>query len=385
MGAGFGHVMSTIWPALFRVCNWSFFFFANVRSCGHLLPDSVPVLRIYSGKNSKEVLQNLDNGVESDTGPARLVLVDDDHTMFDELKQQSKKLLEKHKNSKNVYKKNIYFTLQPYKGELAFVFTGSAGAYSRMGHDLLLALPELAAEVISKFGLNKDEKIQPLFGNNENESLKVEDMLWKSSFLSQIHAVFSQKHLGLRPRAAIGFSSGESNALFALGAWQDMGQMYSDFQKKKVYGHEISGDFHVIRKAWKLNKNKPISWSNHGLMAPEDKIKKALATEPFVHLLIINAPGNVIIGGESAACERVIEKIGRHRSYALSYNIANHCPELFEYAEPWLQLHSRKTVFCSTSRVVYRSKPRCTAYSGAPVRIWRTSRTSSCTLKKTPL
>ena len=328
---------------------------------GHLLTASVPSLHIYSGNDQKEILENLDNAYESDTGPARLVLVAEDTTILEDLQKQSKVLLEKQQTVKNFSLGNgIYYCSQPVEGELAFVFTGPAGAYPLMGRDIVLALPEIVEELISRFGLNAQETAAWILDPDNDGIEAPEVMLWRSSFLSQIHAVVSQKYLGLRPQAAIGFSSGESNSLFAMGAWQDMGQMAADFKNKGVYAHEIGGDFNVVKKAWKSKGKKKVSWANWGLLAPEDTVKKALESEPLAHLIIINAPGNVVIGGDSSACERVIDKVGRHRAYPLTYNIVNHCPELSAYKDEWRKLHRRATT--DVPDVRFYSSATCSHY-----------------------
>ena len=313
-------------------------------AAGHLVTDSIPRLHIYSGNDQKEVIENLDKKCESETGPARLVLVAKDKVLLQELTQQAKILLEKKRNTKNIsLGKGIYYSSQPVDGELTFVFTGAAGAYPFMGRDLFLAMPELIEEVVERFDLNPQETAEWILDPDESGIHSPELMLWRSSFLSQIHAILTQKYLGLRPQAAMGFSSGESNSLFAMGAWHDMGQMAVDFKNKGVYSHEIGGDFNVVKRAWKSDGSKKVDWANWGILAPEDEIKNALDSEPLAHLIIINAPGNVVIGGDSCACERVIDKIGRHRAYPLTYNIVNHCPELSTYADEWRNLHRRAT------------------------------------------
>ncbi|MFZ2630341.1 MAG: beta-ketoacyl synthase N-terminal-like domain-containing protein [Desulfosalsimonadaceae bacterium] len=333
----------------------------KITASGPLLTDSVPRLHIYSGKDQTEILANLDKGIESDIGPARLVLVAEDTATLEDLTKQSKILLEKKQNIRNISLGNgIYYCSHPVEGELAFVFTGPAGAYPQMGRDLFLALPELIEEVISRFGLNTKETARWILDSDNDEIQTPEIMLWRSSFLSQVHAVFTQKYLGLKPQAAIGFSSGESNSLFAMGAWQDMGQMAADFENKGVYAHEIGGDFNVVKKAWKSKDKKKVSWANWGILAPEDTLKKALESEALAHLIIINAPGNFVIGGDSGACERVIDKIGRHRAYPLTYNIVNHCPELSAYADEWRKLHSRATA--DVPDVRFYSSATCSHY-----------------------
>ncbi|MCD6586719.1 MAG: hypothetical protein J7K96_13255, partial [Desulfobacteraceae bacterium] len=330
-------------------------------AAGHLLTDSIPLLYIYSGKDQTEILENLDKRHESDTGPARLVLVAQDSVALEELTQQTKILFKKEPNTRNIFlAKGIYYCNQPVEGELAFVFTGPAGAYPQMGRDLFLAMPELIEEVISRLGLDAKDTARWMLNSDNDEIQAPEIMLWRSSFLSQIHAVLTQKYLGLKPQAAIGFSSGESNSLFAMGAWQDMGQMLTDIKNNGVYTHEIGGDFNVAKRAWKSKSKKKVDWANYGILAPEDAVKNALDSEPLAHLIIINAPGNYVIGGDKNACERVIHRIGQHRAFPLTYNIVNHCPELSAYADNWRKLHRRKTK--NVADVRFYSSSTCSHY-----------------------
>ncbi|MGB9499307.1 MAG: beta-ketoacyl synthase N-terminal-like domain-containing protein [Dissulfuribacterales bacterium] len=330
-------------------------------SPGHLLLNLAPRLHIYSGKDQKKILDHLDSGFESDTGPARLVLAANDTAQLEDLQKQSGVLLEKKQNIKNVFlAKGIYYCSQPYEGELAFVFTGPAGAYPQMGRDLFLAMPEIVEEVISRFGLNAKDTARWILDADKQEVQTPEVMLWRSSFLSQIHAVITQKYIGLKPQAAMGFSSGESNSLFAMGAWQDMGQMAADFENKNVYTHEIGGEFNVVKKAWKSKGKKKVAWANYGILAPEDEVRKALKSESLAHIIIINAPDNFVIGGDKTACERVIDKIGRHKAYPLDYNIVNHCPEIASYADEWRKLHSRAAT--DVPDVRFYSSSTCSHY-----------------------
>ena len=230
-----------------------------------------------------------------------------------------------------------------------------------MGRDLFFAFPELIEEVMTRFGLNSDEITRWILDSSDEDGTQSpEIMLWRSSFLSQTHAVISQKYLGVKPQAVIGFSSGESNSLFAMGAWHDMGQMAADFNNKNVYAHQIGGDFNVAKKAWNLKGRKKAVWTNWGILASEKEIRKALKSEPLAHLLIINAPGNFVIGGDARACERIIDKIGKNKAYPLTYNIISHCPELSQYADEWRELHRRDTA--DVPGVRFYSSATCSHY-----------------------
>ncbi len=308
-------------------------------SPGHLLLKSVPRLHIYSGKDRNEVLKSLELGNESDDGPARLVLVAENEAQLADLKDQAKPLLDNGKDQNSIrFGKGIYFHDHAIEGELGFVYTGFTGMYPEMGRDLVLALPELYDDVTKKVG-HLEGIVAPL----QTAEADMEQMLWKSSFLSQIQTVVSRDYWGLKPQAALGFSSGESSSLFAMGAWRDMGQMAVEFHDMGIFTRQVGGEFNVIKKAWEPHGVSEVNWQNWGILAPVDEVRQALESEPLCHLTIINSPEVVVIGGQDEACARVIEKVGQQRAQRLEYSIANHCPEVSEYTDDWIKLHKRKT------------------------------------------
>jgi 3-hydroxymyristoyl/3-hydroxydecanoyl-(acyl carrier protein) dehydratase/1-acyl-sn-glycerol-3-phosphate acyltransferase len=76
------------------------------------------------------------------------------------------------------------------------------------------------------------------------------------------------------------------------------------------------------------------------VLADAGQIRDAIANEPRVHLLIIHAPGDSLIGGDADACRRVVRKLGSVPVYETS-GLAVHCPEMGQFANEWRALHRR--------------------------------------------
>jgi acyl transferase domain-containing protein len=148
--------------------------------------------------------------------------------------------------------------------------------------------------------------------------------------------------LGLRPAATIGYSSGESNALFALGAWNDLGAMIQESHEGPLFQTELVGAFDAPRRAWARLGLSGAGWSSYSVAAPLAEVQAALAGEPLCHLTIVNAPGDCVVAGEAQACERLVERLGRARTIPLGYGMAAHCPEVEEVRESWWKLHRRE-------------------------------------------
>jgi len=230
----------------------------------------------------------------------------------------------------------------PMTGDVAFVFSGPAGAYPQMGRDLLLAMPELV-DALAAGEDNLAAIAGWIYAKGATRAQAPADVLWGASFLSQIHARLTQEFLGLRPDATIGFCSGETNALYAMGAWRGLSKMALDLRSQGVFDVAMSGRYETVRRSWGLAEDAPVNWASYRVLAPVETVRAAVADEPRCHLTIINAPGDVVIAGEGEACERVLETIGPHRGRDLGYNLAIHCEEARAFRQPYWEVHHRPT------------------------------------------
>ncbi|MGH9885146.1 MAG: hypothetical protein ACREBE_06440, partial [bacterium] len=236
----------------------------------------------------------------------------------------------------------VYLGRGPMAGELAFVFTGPAGAYARMGRDLLLDLPELVDGLATRMTRLRDAAGW-LFDDDPPASVAPADKLWGSSFLAQLHAELTRGLAGIQPHAAIGYCSGETNALFALGAWSDLDGFRRAIDDSGIYQRELSGELACVRRAWGLPDSAAVAWSSQRVLAPVADIRAALADESRVHLTIQNSARDVVIAGDAAACARVAARLGAHRVRPLDYELVMHCPEARPLAAAWRALHHRRT------------------------------------------
>ncbi len=236
----------------------------------------------------------------------------------------------------------IYFGAGSLSGDLAFVFTGPAGAYPHMGRDLALALPELVDALGARMRTLRDAAGW-VYDEAPSFQATPTQKLWGSSYLIQLHAELTRGLLGMQPQASIGYCSGETNALFALSAWSDLDGFRKAIDDSGVYSRELCGELLRVRKAWKLEAGEPVDWAAVRVRAPVEDVRIAIGSEPRVHLTIINSPNDVIIGGDRAGCERVAARLGKHRAAAIGYDFVMHCPEAREYATEWRAIHHRPT------------------------------------------
>ena len=304
---------------------------------------------IYSGADANEMLRALEQGIESDAGPARLVIVTHDGTDFDAQVAQAKSLLSKRiaagqteTPAPQPLGKSIYWSSAPMPGELSFVFTGAAAAYQGMGRELLLALPELGDDVIQKFpGLTRTQSW--LSQANLADKHGPFEILQGCTLLSQVHAILTQEWLGLKPDAVLGVSSGETNSVFALNVWHDMETMFDEMDSQGMYTREIAGKYQAARRIWQKQGVDQIDWIGWRILAPVEEVEAALVGEAFAYLTMINSPTDCLVAGQADACRRVVEKIGRHRAVENRDEIIAHHPVMKSWERPWYEIHSRET------------------------------------------
>ncbi|MFT6762188.1 MAG: acyl transferase domain-containing protein/3-hydroxymyristoyl [Candidatus Aldehydirespiratoraceae bacterium] len=299
----------------------------------HLAPSRnvSPRLHIYSGVDANEVLTALSKRRESPEGPARLVIVADGPEQFAERCARA----ERHIEHSAPAGSGVHYAPAPLNGEMGFVFTAGGAAYNGMGAQLFRALPESITPISTNFPLGNVSKW--VF-----EAAHVPlpaDYLWGTALVSQAHAELTLGLLGLKPSAAIGYSSGESNVLYAFGVWSDMDAMRREIDDTKMLTSEIAVEFDAVARAWNVES---ADWSVWNVLAPVNEVRAAIADEPRVHLMLINTERDVVIAGDSSACERIVETFGSQRCLPVGYNLACHVPEVAaEFHQQWLDVHTR--------------------------------------------
>lgn len=229
---------------------------------------------------------------------------------------------------------------QPVAGEVAFVFTGAAASYPAAQRELALAWPELVAAT-ARLTPRAGHWCAPIFGGDLEQARTPFAQLCGSAYSCQLHAVFSREVLGLQPAAVLGLSSGETNSLYAIGAWADLEAMLDEIVASGLYEVECGGRFESARKHWGLPEGTPVEWENWVVLAPAAQVRAALAGETSAYLAIINSPGDCVIGGEREACRRVLAKLDGVRTAPLQHDLIVHCEALTPFAPTWKRIHTR--------------------------------------------
>ena len=304
-------------------------------------------LRVYGAHDRDALISAVESGARSDEGTWRASMIvkqdqdcaDITRALVDAIRATD--LCSLSISCTQVTGHEAWFGHGARSGDVALVFTGPAGAYPGMGRSLLTAIPSLVDGVALQFNEMPDAVgwvYDPDARATHSDRLPV-DKLWGSSFLCQAHAQWTRGVLGIKPDATIGFCSGETNAAFAMQAWDSLDDMREEIDQRGVFDRVLGGDFQCLTQSW--GEAQP--WESWRVLASVEEVEAAIGDESRAHLTIVSAPGDVVLAGEASACARVIARLGEGRAKPLGYNIVMHCPEARAFEEPWYALHHRPT------------------------------------------
>ncbi len=227
---------------------------------------------------------------------------------------------------------------------LAFVFSGSGNQFADMGRELAFEWPQilqvqdaenerLASQMFTDYFWGPSLSDTPAW---DHRALICGQVSF-GTMMSDLALRF-----GLRPQAAIGYSLGESTALFALGAWRERDEMWARLSKSTLFAHDLSGHPSVLRTAWGLPEEASPEWLAGVIDRSVAEVRAAIGTQREVSILIINTPDECVVGGN----RRVIEALVKHLScrwFPLRGVSTVHCELARRFRAPYRELHLFKT------------------------------------------
>jgi acyl transferase domain-containing protein/3-hydroxymyristoyl/3-hydroxydecanoyl-(acyl carrier protein) dehydratase len=245
------------------------------------------------------------------------------------------------------------------RGELAFVYPGSGNHYAGMGRALSARFPEVLARQDDKTDFLRSQLCGDLFWNTEApaELEASHPVLLLSQVAFGIFVTDILDAFGVRPQAALGYSLGETTALFSLGAWTARDVMFQRMMASPLFATELAGPCEAARRTWCLPPHEDVDWVAGIIDRPADAIRDLLRGRSRVYLLIINSPSECVIGGQRAAVEEVARASGG-TWLPFSSSSAVHCEVVEPVKEHYRQLHRLDTT----------PPPNVRFYSGARAR-----------------
>jgi acyl transferase domain-containing protein/3-hydroxymyristoyl/3-hydroxydecanoyl-(acyl carrier protein) dehydratase len=239
----------------------------------------------------------------------------------------------------------IFYSPNPLgrQGGVAFVFPGSGNDYPGMGRDLARRWPEVLQHQ-----------------DAENERLASQYVPWRywtsrpnSPPIPPRERLFGQVALatlatdvfglfGVRPSAALGYSLGESSALFALGAWTDREGMFRALTTSSLFAADLTGPCNAARRAWDLPADAAVDWAAGVVDRSEEEVRTVCHNRERVYLLIVNGPRECVVGGSRSEVLDTVQRLGC-RFVPFADPMTVHCPVVRPVAEAYRELHRLPT------------------------------------------
>ena len=293
--------------------------------------------------------------------------------------------------------RRVSFSREPlgHCGRFAFVFPGSGNAFPGMGREILTTFPDV---------LRQQEA-----NNNRLRDQYRPDLIWYGESIAKLlkhhkTMIFSQVAMGtaicdllalfgVKPTASIGYSLGESAALFGLRAWTDRDEMLYRMEESTLFGSDLVAPFDAARKAWGVPEGKAVEWVSGVIDRSADEVRTAIASlvpsppssgerarlrglsgedaldrpthrleertphpnplpskargegtgdTPRVYLLIINTPRQCVIGGDRSQVEQLVRNLNATFVPLVAPSTV-HCDVLSQVEAAYHELHLMRT------------------------------------------
>ncbi len=259
-------------------------------------------------------------------------------------------------------KSGVYYTPTPLAGdgELAFVFPGSGSHYVGMGREIGLRWPEVLDALDQRVDRLGSQLMARWFTPNRGD--------WSGDWRRDAEAtiasdtrrmIFGQvafgmvmhellRRFGVRPRAVIGYSLGESAGLFSTGAWPDSDDMFSRMMSSTLFSSDLYGERNALRAAWGISADQAAAWRAVVMPRPAAEIRAAISEAAgkgftLARLLIVNTPSECVVGGlpdDLAA----IAAAARCKMISLEGVPTVHFEVVREVEKAYRELHLLKTI-----------------------------------------
>ncbi|MEZ4270801.1 MAG: beta-ketoacyl synthase N-terminal-like domain-containing protein [Myxococcota bacterium] len=162
-------------------------------------------------------------------------------------------------------------------GELAFVYPGSGNQYPGMVRDLALRFGDVVAAQENQHHSLRAQILPELIWS-DGADIPSDDL--RHLLLSQVAigtiATDVLRLFAVQPQAAIGYSLGETTALFSLGAWRARDTMLTRVSQSPLFTEDLGGRYEAARQTWGLPDDAPMAWSIGVVNRPASHVRAVL-------------------------------------------------------------------------------------------------------------
>ncbi len=234
----------------------------------------------------------------------------------------------------------VFFSAKPLgpRAEIAFVFPGSGNHFPGMGRDLAACFPDLLRKQDAANERLRDQYLPEWFWERDSlDGVSPRDLILGQVTLGVLVSD-AVRQFGVEPKAVLGYSLGETAGHFALGAWRDRDEMLRRLQASSLFTTDLAGPCHAARKAWNLRDNEEVQWLAGVVAASADDVRQRINGCKRVYLLMVNTPGESVVGGDRAAVESLVSDL-RCPFVPLSGVSTVHCEVVRHVETAYRELH----------------------------------------------
>lgn len=219
----------------------------------------------------------------------------------------------------------VFYSPRPLgpKVKLAFVFPGSGNHFDGMGRDLSAQWPEVMRRQQAENELLRSQFAPEYFWDGSCEAAPARELLFGQVTVGCLVSDILLS-LGVRCDALIGFSLGESAGLFGLRLWKDRDEMYRRVRRSSLFVSDLAPPYDAARRFWNMPVGRTVDWVVGVIPAPADDVTARMRPGLRAYLLIVNTPGECVIGGIREDVEKLTATIGQPVTYLSGVTLA-HC------------------------------------------------------------
>ncbi|MEC4812028.1 MAG: type I polyketide synthase [Scytonema sp. PMC 1069.18] len=255
-----------------------------------------------------------------------------------------------------------YFTTNPLgkKGKIAFVYPGAFNSYIGLGQNIFRLFPKIWDSRVShvpNIGEVFRQKLlypRSLNALTRRQLEKIEQKLLDNALamletgigFATYFTEIMKEYFQLKPYCTFGYSLGEISMMCAQGVWSDLAEASRALNSSSLFVSRLSGSKNAVREYWGLpqaqNAESESFWSNYVLINSASQVIEYLRNENRVYLTHINTPKEVVIGGDTQACLKLIETLKCDAFRAPSDDIL-HCEAMRSEYDELVKLNSFPT------------------------------------------
>lgn len=259
-----------------------------------------------------------------------------------------------------------YFTAHPQgqQGGVAFVYPGAFTSYVGLCSSLHRFFPRIVdalaifsdSDRIRKLMDQASRRVYPrsLEKLRPRQLEKLETQLHEDATTMLLFGTgvavgltsILREYFQVQPQAAFGYSLGELSMMYALNVFTSADAIAEHLHNSPLFQTRLSGPKQAVQEFWGLPSTSTEAdfWGTYVLLSDPQRVREQLEHEPRVYLTHINTPTEVVIAGDNAACQRVIQKLACDYFPAPSKHVL-HCEamrsELDELTD-WFTLPTQK-------------------------------------------